>query len=658
MDLNLQAVGATVVLGTYFTLGLGLLLHVFFGIGRWGTLWPPAPTGAGGPPEKVTLFLVTAGAVTIFFTVGLVMEDISNKFVDARNTLWSDLNVLPAESQLRMEALFGGFEDGKVNPLGDEWARSGLLDRYGGEHGAEVGEAFRARRFADLQASSRTVRDVASDVYYRAKNTLYREPTFFEELEEIQRRIDFSRSFALLTFFLFLAATAFWLIETAWPGGMKHRSDVWRHLLRRRSWASRPRRPRLNAQERSERRQQAGRRLLTVLPALLVLFVCARVAFAREEREFNVRAYGYFVTWETDGSTSARSETTPPISAMAATSPRGGHLLVVHDTKNDRPMAPRVGILEVDRGGDRPAYVYRSVDVDWSPGGGPSNDLEAACALPQHPGELLVLESGPDLEERPARLFHLRVERTSERWTGSLQRTFHLEAPVGRPPVREIEGMGCVADGRGGVRLLLCERRSEPPPAATAGADVPPSETAGAAEPARAGQPRVAANLRIASVPCSSCSGGGILSLSPPLRDQVRPPAADWEEVEDVRACSDLHVGADGTVWVAAAEDPGPGTGPFRSIVFAAGTFSPDLEQPTLFSDPLLGASFEGMKVEAIGPPILDAFDLSVATDDEAFGGVWRPIRFRDPALPVAPTPAGPPGPSEQAPQPGSAVER
>lgn len=651
MDLNLQAVSATVVLGAYFTLGLGLLLRVFFQLPQWSTLWPSSGATSGSSfQEKLALFFASAGSLAVFFTVGLVMEDLSNKFVDARDTFWSNLNVLPAESQLRMEALFGGYEASEVNPLGDEWARSGLLDRYGGGFGHEVAEAYRARRFEDLKANPSRVRDVASDTYYRAKNTLYREPTHFDELEEIQRRIDFSRSFALLTLFLFLAALLFLALESLWPGPgrVRHRIEVARHLLMGGSWPSRPVRPPMVAQQEWDHRVQAGRRFLAVLPALLLLFVCARVAFAREEREFNVRAYGYFVTSHTDGSASPLAERLPPISGMARTSPHGGHLLVVHDTKNDRPIAPRVGLLEMARAGEHPAYVYRAVDVDWAAAGGPSNDLEAACALPERPGEFLLLESGPDLEDRPGRLFHLKLDERDGRWWGTVERTFSIEPPAGRPPARELEGMGCIADGQSGVRLLLCERRAVEARELPAEADGPPSEpeTAGTGARPRM-KPPVVADLRTAAISRESGSGGGTLRLSEPLRNQIRTPAAPWDESDDVRACSDLHVALDGTVWVAAAEDPGSDTGPFRSLVFAAGTFSADLDLPSWFSDPRSGVFLEGLKVEAVGPPILDTFDLSVATDDEALGGIWRPVRLRATPPTVAATPPAPPAPNE-----------
>jgi hypothetical protein len=90
-------------------------------------------------------------------------------------------------------------------------------------------------------------------------------------------------------------------------------------------------------------------------------------------------------------------------------------------------------------------------------------------------------------------------------------------------------------------------------------------------------------------------------------------------------------------VYSVATSDPGDfgdkkDLGPFRSAVYLAGTltirpakilFKPKKSKKIVHWD------FEGLKVEAIAAPA-ELFGktsgLSIATDDELYNGIWRPI--------------------------------
>ena len=79
--------------------------------------------------------------------------------------------------------------------------------------------------------------------------------------------------------------------------------------------------------------------------------------------------------------------------------------------------------------------------------------------------------------------------------------------------------------------------------------------------------------------------------------------------------------------------------GPFRSIVYLAGRIEPDASEPVQVL-PETNASWvlDGLKVEALGPSAVERSLLSIATDDENYEGVWRPL-FDAPMVP-SPKPA------------------
>lgn len=72
---------------------------------------------------------------------------------------------------------------------------------------------------------------------------------------------------------------------------------------------------------------------------------------------------------------------------------------------------------------------------------------------------------------------------------------------------------------------------------------------------------------------------------------------------------------------------------PFRSAVYSAGTIAIEPPENILFkpeqSEKIVRWDFEGLKVEAVAAPAElfgDKSGLSIATDDELYNGIWRPI--------------------------------
>jgi len=93
-------------------------------------------------------------------------------------------------------------------------------------------------------------------------------------------------------------------------------------------------------------------------------------------------------------------------------------------------------------------------------------------------------------------------------------------------------------------------------------------------------------------------------------------------------------------VYSVATADPGD-LGPFRSAVYLAGTLTinvPNVCFAAQNTEKIVHWDFEGLKVEAIAEPAEifgNTSGLSIATDDELYSGIWRPIaKAREPVDP------------------------
>ncbi|MDQ3023758.1 MAG: hypothetical protein M3R04_05145, partial [bacterium] len=92
------------------------------------------------------------------------------------------------------------------------------------------------------------------------------------------------------------------------------------------------------------------------------------------------------------------------------------------------------------------------------------------------------------------------------------------------------------------------------------------------------------------------------------------------------RPCTDLWLDAGGYLWASGASDPGDG-GPFRSVIYRIGKFDPKQSYPIMYEmDRDMVWYLDGLKVEAIGPAVVPGSILTFCTDDEAYGGIWRPL--------------------------------
>ena len=322
-------------------------------------------------------------------------------------------------------------------------------------------------------------------------------------------------------------------------------------------------------------------------------------------------------------------ESPPPgISGMASIGQDS--FLAVHDLKSFED-GMRVSVIRTSSGKN-----YETVPVQvagWEKESRRSSDLEAVCSLSQHNNQYLLVESG-SWNGRKGRLFHISFDEFDDPLRATLIKEYELpifNAKGNDPEARgdaeeegdEFEGLACIHRGDGQYLILLAERGGSGPfphgiirwfylePQSNKG----PEWTAAGRK--------------------------GVTVIAP----------GSWPDPLKNRDISALHV-QDDTLWAAASyefegseEDPRTGTtGSFYSVIYRIGDVDVNADVPIrdYCADDTFDCTGEdsrspykvwreiaGFKVEGLaGPPqSIGRSALSFGTEDERFGGVWRPIR-------------------------------
>jgi len=255
---------------------------------------------------------------------------------------------------------------------------------------------------------------------------------------------------------------------------------------------------------------------------------------------------------------------------------------------------PRLFRIEV---ADDMSQRAEALEVDWGSAGIPS-DVEAVCALPGRTGEVLVLESG---QLGSARLIHVGgvLDPTGAHVEGAAE----LPLPPGATS-QNLEGLACAPIDDGHVLVVVGER--------------------GGSEEHPHGSLRWARFDLAASALAWDDAGNRGLTLR-------RPDG--WEPNPEARAIGDLYLDEHGALWAAATLDPEGDVGPFRSVVYRAGTVDAKRKRPVELAARARGAwQLDGFKIEGLAAPPKAPPEaaFSIATEDEDYGGAWR-------TLPLAP---------------------
>ena len=299
----------------------------------------------------------------------------------------------------------------------------------------------------------------------------------------------------------------------------------------------------------------------------------------------------------------------PGISGMVKVA--ANHFLVVHDTKG--PLGARLGAICIQDDGPK----YQEVGIsNWPANEDPPNDIEGICwicGIPERPREYLIVESGfyPKYGHF-GRVIKIRYPRGipgNAEYLGSFRPFPAPPNETETPKHEQIEGIATVTY-KGFTVLLLALRGGQEKP--------DDKELPGQL---------IWGTLTDIDTPRPNFTECGTAPLS-------------YKAIAD-RGAADLyvlpHTSSSWDVYSVATSDPKDfgdprDMGPFRSAVYSAGTLTvspPDISFKPQKTEEIVHCDLDGLKVEAIAAPaemFKDTAGLSIATDDEFYNGIWRPI--------------------------------
>lgn len=290
----------------------------------------------------------------------------------------------------------------------------------------------------------------------------------------------------------------------------------------------------------------------------------------------------------------------PSISGMVKIPEAENLFLVTHDAKGF--VGPRLGVIALQSEGPH----YHTIDIhNWPSSEHLPNDIEGICAIPGRPGEYLLAESGfYPKHGNFGRILKIRYPGGSVAGAEYLGSFRPLPPPPDNsdtPKHEQVEGITAVAYGST-MALLLALRghKKELPGQLVWGTLIDTDKSEPRFTPIGKPQP---------------LSPGAIADRG----------AADLFARARVGSTNEWEVLSVATV------DSGD-LGPFLSAVYLAGTltitstggfeFNANKEPSNVLWH------IQGLKVEALAAPadLLGTSELSIATDDEFYQGIWRPL--------------------------------
>ncbi len=291
---------------------------------------------------------------------------------------------------------------------------------------------------------------------------------------------------------------------------------------------------------------------------------------------------------------------TPGYSGMVKVSDNA--FFTVNDRKNPSEPGYRLGIVSLT---PNSGIVFTPINVpDWNDEDGEPRDLEACCAVPGRANEFLLAESSV-FDGNFGRTFHVTLSRDDRRvWrvvVNWVSRTYDRDLDRRRRTYSgdQIEGMACF-NALGKTILVYGERGGSTRGGTKLGTIVWGAMDLGSGKFSKIGEAPLARRSLLGDRDCSA------LRL-------VR---------QEDDAVSVLSV---------ATRDMGD-NGPFRSLLYCAGQLAVDSDKRSIRfvrnDEPQVLSSLSGIKVEALSGPAKNApkSKFSIATDDENFGGIWRPL--------------------------------
>jgi len=272
--------------------------------------------------------------------------------------------------------------------------------------------------------------------------------------------------------------------------------------------------------------------------------------------------------------------------------------IVVYDIKSHKEGV-RLGYVKLTN----ESIDVLPIEVDSWGEEGLASDLESICAIPGKRNEFLIAESG-NWQGKLGRIFHIQIDITTlkAKVLGTMKfplldwNDFDLEGD-------QYEAMHCLAYTENERILLMGER---------GGSLVNP--------------------LGILRWGIWDMKNNTLTMEGEGLNGLKFNAPGNWSNEKFKRSITDMHVDHKGIIWASASEEKGD-SGPFYSVIYKLGEIiQNDYTKPvTIFDRLSVAKEIIGFKIEALsGPDNKIDCTLTFGTEDEIYGGVWRPINIID----------------------------
>lgn len=271
--------------------------------------------------------------------------------------------------------------------------------------------------------------------------------------------------------------------------------------------------------------------------------------------------------------------------------------LVVYDLKSYE-KGFRMGLINVST----EALKVSPIEIDSWDEEGISSDLESICSIPGKLDEFLMAESG-NWQGKLGRIFQVRVD-TAELKAYILGSTLIPMVHQNDVGIRgdQYEAITCLPYDENKRIVILGERGGS------------------------ANFPRGIVRWGIFDLRDHSFTmhGEGLKGI------EIDVPGT-WVDGQSKRDIGDFHIDSDGGIWAVATEDPGD-LGPFHSVIYKLGeTNHKNIEKPFIIFDSInITKEVNGLKIEGLSGPCNGINSShSFVSEDEIYGGVWRPIKIK-----------------------------
>jgi hypothetical protein len=328
----------------------------------------------------------------------------------------------------------------------------------------------------------------------------------------------------------------------------------------------------------------------------------------------------------------------PALSGMALI--EGTSFLVVHDVKAGQGK-PTVAVLTYVPGS---GMVYEPLTVAWPERA--ANDLESIYALYNSPREFYVAESGSWTDRATGelhlgRVFHARLAGGPGNWSLSILASLNIPSEL-----HEIEGMVAYQQSNATTEYNMQQMQEYSELSDELQKQMLVVTAAGDALASAEQIPQdFTAAPDVQTVLVFGTRGGGFPYEPAQLLHYVADfatgeltqigsetsgliPGSTYLNSPWARGITDLYLDSHGILWISSAVDTGDG-GPFDSYVSRYGPLGGNemyYYGGSYYPEPTVNWRIAGMKIEALGAAVLPGTVLSFGTDDEDYGGCWRPL--------------------------------